>query len=429
MKTIHQIQTEITSGQYDALLTRIYGSENIPNAKARYLHILEESLKRFGDAKGDLYRVPGRCEIGGNHTDHQLGHVIAGSIDIDLVVFAAKNEDQVIRYHSDAYPVTCVDISDLEIHEEQFYTTESLIRGIASKFVQNGYSISGFDCYGESQVLPGSGFSSSACFEIMIGTILSHISNADLVSKLEIAQIGQYAENVYFHKSCGLMDQVACAMGGVVGIDFYDAQNPVMEAMEVDLSQYRLVFTNVKDSHDELSDEYSLIVKEMKDVANFFHQDVLSRITLEDLFAHAKEVRQTCGDRAFLRAYHFLQEDKRAVREKEALREGKISDFLTLVKQSGASSYMYLQNVLLKGSVERQSLAVALALSESMLQDDGAYRVHGGGFAGTILAVVPLQNVQPYIALMNSVFGDDSAYCYQICNVGSIVISENGGDA
>ncbi len=420
MKKISELIQSITKGNYDELFSQLYGEENIEKQKDRYIEICKKSLALFGDVEGCFCSSPGRCEIGGNHTDHQLGNVLAGALNVDTLAFVVPTESNQITYYSNSFHVDPVSLEDTSIHEDEKNTTEALIRGIVSGFIAKGYFVHGFSCYAESDVLPGSGMSSSASFEVLIGTILSDLFNEGKVTKQEIAKIGQYAENTYFMKACGLMDQIACAVGGIVAIDFFDENAPVVEAVSPDLKDYDLVITDCHESHGNLSEEYSLVPSEMKMVANVFGEQVLSRITLQQLLENASIVREKCNDRAFLRAYHFLQETKRAVDEKEALKNHDIRKFLSIVNESGRSSFMYLQNVKQNGVYKTQSLAVALAISEAILSSDGAFRVHGGGFAGTIMAFVPREKTNFYISLMNQTFEENSAKCFHIRNQGSI---------
>lgn len=416
----------IQSGAKDESLEKLYGKERLESQKKRYVRILSKALESYGDVDAKIYSAPGRTEVGGNHTDHQLGRVLAASIDLDVVAIVVPTAEKVIAYSADAFSVKPVDLTQLDIKEEEKNTTESLIRGIAARFVQLGYTIGGFKCYAESDVLPGSGMSSSAAFEILIAEILSSLYNEEKVDPITQAMIGQYAENVYFGKASGLMDQMACSVGGFVTIDFYDAKNPKVKQVPFALGEagYELILTDCKQSHADLSDEYSKVPSEMKDAAKVMGQEVLSRCTMEDLLKHAKEVREACGDRAFLRAYHFLNETDRVTREVNALMNHELSTFFDEIKASGLSSFMYLQNVYPPNDSKHESLAVGLALSENFLKEEGAWRVHGGGFAGTIQAFVPIAKASDYIHLMESVFGKGCCYALQIRSVGGVEVCE-----
>lgn len=416
MKKISELKSCVISGEYDTELTALYGNDHLEHQRERYAHLCDEAVKRFGDRPACFASAPGRTEIGGNHTDHQLGRVVAAAIDLDIAAVAVPDDQNKIVYESDSFAVKPVDLSDLSIHDEERNTTEALIRGIAAGFASRGYRLHGFSCYAESDVLPGSGMSSSAAFEVLIGTILSSVFNHGAADAVEIAKIGQYAENVYFMKASGLMDQTASSVGGFVAIDFYDNENPVITPVHCDPGSYGydLIITDCRASHADLSDEYSMIPAEMKAAAEVMGQEVLSRTTLQDLMAHAAEIREKCGDRAFLRSYHFLNETVRAEKEKDALMSGDFSTFLKLVAESGRSSFMYLQNVKTNGVYRQQSLAVGLAVSEYVLGSDGAFRVHGGGLAGTIQAFSPKEKTPSYIAAMESLFGEGCAHIVRI---------------
>ncbi len=414
----------VQNGALDERLEFLYGKERIAAQKERYLSVLDRAEARMGEGDVRLFSAPGRTEVGGNHTDHQLGRVLAASIDLDVLAVVRVHEEPVIRYYADAFSVQPVDIRDLDIKEGEYNTTESLIRGIAAKFTQNHYQIGGFDCYAESDVLPGSGMSSSAAFEILIAEILSEVYNDGKVSPVEQAMIGQFSENIYFGKASGLMDQMACSVGGFVTIDFKDKNDPKVRNIpfELDKHGYALILTDCKQSHADLSDEYSLVPAEMKAAAAVMGKTVLSEVTMKDLIANAKEIREQCGDRAFLRSYHFLKETDRVLDEVSALENGEIELFLKHVIASGQSSFMYLQNVYPPAERMHQSLAVGLALSQEMLEGKGAWRVHGGGFAGTIQAFVPLAETNAYISAMEAVFGKNSCYKLRIRSVGGYEI-------
>ena len=414
----------IQTGALDKRLEFLYGKERINAQRERYLRVLDHAEVKIGEGDVRLFSAPGRTEVGGNHTDHQLGRVLAASIDLDVLAVVKPHDEPVIRYYADAFSVQPVDITNLDINESEYNTTESLIRGIAAKFAQNHYQLGGFDCYAESDVLPGSGMSSSAAFEILIAEILSEVYNKGSVSPVEQAMIGQFSENIYFGKASGLMDQMACSVGGFVTIDFKEQNNPIVRNIpfELDRHGYALILTDCKQSHANLSDEYSLIPSEMKAAAAVMGKTVCSEVTVKELLDHAKEIREKCGDRAFLRAYHFLKETDRVLDEVSALENGEIITFLKHVIESGQSSFMYLQNVYPPAERMHQSLAVGLALSQELLEGKGAWRVHGGGFAGTIQAFVPLEDTNAYVSAMEAVFGKGSCYKLRIRSVGGYEI-------
>ncbi len=410
----------VLSAEGQHVLARLYG-KNSKTQTERWAQILREVPE---DRDIHLFSAPGRTEIGGNHTDHQHGRVLAGAVDLDIAAAAYAVEEPVIRYISKDFAVKPVDLTDLSVRADEVNTTESLIRGIAAAFRERGYRIGGAVIRAESEVLPGSGMSSSAAFEILIATVLSGLYNENRVTPVEKAIMGQYAENVYFGKASGLMDQTASSVGGCVAIDFADPASPVIEKIEFDLEKYglSLVLTDCRQSHADLSDEYSLIPSEMNAAAAVLGKEHLAGTEMDELLAHAAEIREKCGDRALLRAFHFVNETERAKKEAEALKEDDLQRFLDLVKESGRSSWNYLQNVSVGSDTEHQSLAVGLMLSEYILADRGAWRVHGGGFAGTIQAFVPDDIKERYIGLMESVFGKDCCYDRQIRNDGGIMI-------
>ena len=416
---INEIITNMQNGTFDKQLSMLACTTDLSNIKNRYLNILNKGLELFGDVDAHLISAPGRTEVGGNHTDHQLGRVLAASVNMDIVALVVKDEKTCI-YFADDFKVAPVAIDDLAIKNEEKNTSEALIRGTLARFKELGYQIGGFKAYAQSEVLRGSGISSSAAFEVLIGNILSHLYNNGEVDALTIAQIGQYAENHYFQKPCGLMDQAASSVGGFVTIDFKDQTNPLVEKIDFDFasSGYSLIIVDTKGDHADLSDEYGLMPKEMKAVAKVLNQEVLSRVSKQDIIMNAAKIREICGDRAFLRAMHFMNETDRVVDEVKALKANDFKAFNELVIASGYSSYMYLQNVYGGQDSRHEELAVALCLSQEMLEGKGAWRVHGGGLAGTIQAFVPNEMVDEYCDLMHQVFGEGACFCFSIRPVG-----------
>ncbi len=361
----------------------------------------------FGGAPGRYFSAPGRTEIGGNHTDHQRGRVLAGAVNLDTVAAVRLNGTNVIRIQSKGYPMSIVDLAQLEPIESEINSTPALIRGVAARFTQLGCKVEGFDAYCESTVLPGSGLSSSAAYEVLIGTIINHLFFGGKVSQPEIAMIGQYAENIFFGKPCGLMDQTASAVGNLVTIDFFDKDNPVIQPVNFDFAScgHALCIIDSGADHADLTDEYAAIPGEIKAVAAWFGKEVLTQIDEAEFYANIPALRKACGDRAVMRCIHFYQENARVPQQVAALQEGDFDKFLTLIKQSGYSSYMYLQNVIPAGYKAHQDVAVALALCEHYLNGRGAYRVHGGGFAGTIQAFVPFDILDSFVAGMEATLG------------------------
>ena len=370
----------------------------------------------FGGKPERYFSAPGRTEIGGNHTDHQRGRVLAAAVNLDTVAAVRVNGTDTIRISSKGYPQSCVRVTELTPVEPEINTTPALIRGVAARFAQLGCEVKGFDAYCESTVLPGSGLSSSAAYEVLIGTIINHLFFEGRVSQPEIAQIGQYAENVFFGKPCGLMDQTASAVGNLVTIDFFDKEHPVIEPVDFDFAScgHALCIIDSGADHADLTDEYAAIPGEIKKIAAYFGKEVLTQIDETDFYAAIPQLRKACGDRAVLRAVHFYQDNARVPQQVAALREGNFDRFLELIKESGHSSYMYLQNVIPAGYKEHQDVAVALALCEHYLQGKGAYRVHGGGFAGTVQAFVPFDILDSFVAGIDGALGEGACHVLSI---------------
>lgn len=411
---------------FDEKLEMLYGKEAVPAQKARYEKSAAEFERLFGKQDGvKIFSAPGRTEVGGNHTDHNRGCVLAASVDLDAIAFVVPTEDNVIEIKSEGFEISPVDISDTAAKESEFGTSEGLIRGVAAGFVNEGFKVCGFKAYTTSSVLSGSGLSSSAAFEVMVGTILSHLCNDGSVSSIKIAQIAQYAENVYFGKPCGLMDQMASSVGGFITIDFEDTKNPKVDKVSVDFSKYgySLFIVDTKGSHADLTPDYAAIPAEMKSVAGYFGKSELRDITKEQLWENISEVRKACGDRAAARALHFFDESDRAVKEFEALKNDDISEFFRLVNASGNSSYKFLQNVFPLKNPEQQAVVLGLYTAESVLDGKGASRVHGGGFAGTIQAFVPDEKSEEFTEKMEQLFGKGSVYKLYIRPVGGYRVS------
>ena len=376
----------------------------------------------FGGAPERYFSAPGRTEIGGNHTDHQRGRVLAAAVNLDTRAAVRVNGTDTVRILSKGYPMSVVDLKELTPQADEVNSTPALIRGVAARFAQLGCEVRGFDAYCESTVLPGSGLSSSAAYEVLIGTIINGLFFDGKVSQPEIAMIGQYAENVFFGKPCGLMDQMASAVGNLVTIDFYDKDNPVIEPVDFDFAScgHALCIIDSQASHADLTDEYAAIPGELKAVCAHFGKDVLTQIDEKDFYTAIPALRQACGDRAVLRAVHFYQENARVPRQVAALKAGDFDAFLSLIKQSGYSSYMYLQNVIPAGYKEHQDVAVSLALCEHYLNGRGAYRVHGGGFAGTVQAFVPFDILEGFVAGIDAVLGEGACHVLSIRPQGGV---------
>ena len=404
----------IENGGLDSRFAALYGESAVAAQRERYTDAVREFSSLFGaDREVRLFSVPGRSEISGNHTDHNRGCVIAAAVDLDIIAVASANGDGKVTVKSKGFPADTVDCHPGEPDEKLFYTSGSLLSGVCAGFEKRGYRVGGYDAYTTSNVLKGSGISSSAAFEVMIGTVMNHLYNDAVITAPVIAEIAQYAENVYFGKPSGLMDQTACAVGGFSFIDFADPKAAKIEKLGFDLSRagYSLCITNTGGNHTDLNDDYASVPAEMKAVAEEFGRGVLRGLTVKELLARAGELREKVGDRAILRAFHFIRENERVMGQAEALKKGDIGSFLRGVRASGESSFMYLQNVYTTKNVREQGLSLALAVTDYALsgtERTSAWRVHGGGFAGTVQAFVPDENVDGYKSGMGAVFGTGS---------------------
>ena len=376
----------------------------------------------FGGTAERYFSAPGRTEVSGNHTDHQRGRVLAGAVNLDTVAAVRANGTDVIRVQSKGYPLCQVRLDALEPVDAEINSTPALIRGVAARFAQLGCKVGGFDAYCESTVLPGSGLSSSAAFEVLVGTIINHLFFDGKVTQPEIAQIGQYAENVFFGKPCGLMDQTASAVGGLVTIDFADKAHPDIRPVHFDFSTtgHALCIIDSRADHADLTDEYAAVPGEMKAVCEYFGKDVVTEIPETDFYAAIPALREKCGDRAVMRVIHEYNENRRVPQQVACLERGDFEGFLRLTKESGYSSWMYLQNVVPAGYVKQQAMAVALGLCEHYLQGRGAYRVHGGGFAGTVQAFVPFDLLDSFRAGIDAALGEGACHVLSIRPQGGV---------
>ena len=376
----------------------------------------------FGGAAERYFSAPGRTEVSGNHTDHQRGRVLAGAVNLDTVAAVRANGSNVIRVQSKGYPLCQVRLDALEPVADEINSTPALIRGVAARFAQLGCKVEGFDAYCESTVLPGSGLSSSAAFEVLIGTIINHLFFGGRVSQPEIAQIGQYAENVFFGKPCGLMDQTASAVGGLVTIDFADKERPDIRPVHFDFSTtgHALCIIDSRADHADLTDEYAAIPGELRELCAFFGKEVITEIPEEEFYAAIPALREKYPDRAIMRAIHEYNENRRVPQQVACLEKGDFDGFLRLAKESGYSSWMYLQNVVPAGYVKQQAMAVALGLCEHYLQGRGAYRVHGGGFAGTVQAFVPFDLLESFRAGIDAALGEGACHVLSIRPQGGV---------
>lgn len=424
-KTTAELKDAFRDGAYEELLKDIYVDENmLEYQKERYIKALEAFEALYGEKEVEIYSAPGRSEVGGNHTDHQYGKVLAASINLDAIAVVAKTEDEQIRIKSEGYEPFEVNLNDLNLSEEEKGTSKALTKGVASKLKEKGYEIGGFQAYITSDVLNGAGMSSSAAFEVLLGNIFSGLYNDMKVDPILIAQIGQYAENVYFGKPCGLMDQMASSVGGLINIDFKDPEKPVVKRVNVDFEEYghSLCIVDTKGSHADLTDDYAAIPEEMKKVANFFDEDVLRKVDKNDFYLNLPKIREILGDRAVLRAMHLFEENKRVDEEVKALEAGDFEMFKKLVKASGDSSFKYLQNVYSGHDLQNQSVSIGLAVSDVALGERGVSRVHGGGFAGTIQAFVPNDIVGMYKETMEHVFGEGACHILKVRSYGGMKV-------
>ena len=413
---------------HDRALAALYALDgtqaSLDRARDRACRVVQSLMDAFSpaeDVPAALFSGPGRTEIGGNHTDHQHGRVLCGSVDLDMLACAAPNGLDVVRIQSEGYPALEISLSDLAPKQEEKNTSAALVRGVAAKIREMGYPLSGFDACATSTVLSGSGLSSSAAYETLVGNIFNHFCCGDQLDPVAIAKIGQYAENVYFGKPCGLMDQMGSSVGGAVFIDFNDPTAPVVEKVDFDFAKsgYALCIVDTGSSHGDLTDDYADITREMGAVAAHFGKTVLRDVPLEDFRAAIPALRQACGDRAVLRAMHFYDDDRTANLEAAALKNGDFGFFLILVNQSGLSSALHLQNTWSVHDTRQQAIPLALAEAERLL-DGGACRVHGGGFAGTIQAFVPLDMLDGFRAEMDRVLGDGACHVLTIRPVGGV---------
>ena len=435
MKPISIWKQELADGVHTARLASLYccAPEQTPAQAARYEAVLNGLEATFGThAEAGLYSAPGRTEIGGNHTDHQHGRVLAGSVNIDMIAAAAPNSLNQLRVQSEGYDLCVIDLADLAARKEadlaarkeEENTTMSLLRGECEAFRQRGAALSGLDVYVASNVPKGSGVSSSAAFEVLIGVILNDCFMTKKVSPIEIAQIGQWAENVYFGKPCGLMDQMASSVGNIITIDFASPAKPVVEPVAVDFSKAGLALC-ILDSgadHADLTDEYAAIPAECRAVAAVCGGEVLRDVPFETFLAKLPECRRQCGDRAVLRAFHVYADNDRVAKQVAALHDGDFDTFLSLVNESGCSSWEYLQNVIPAGYKEHQEVGVTIAAAKHLLGDKGAVRVHGGGFAGTVQAFVPVEMLDEFKAGMEAILGEGRCHVLSIRPEGGAVL-------
>lgn len=415
-----ELINKINSGGFDSQFKTLYGDAD--SQKERYCRAVNGYIETFGDSDGlRLLSVPGRSEVGGNHTDHNNGRVLACAVNLDIIAVACPNGSNTIRVKSEGFDIDIVDLDNLSPVESEKGHSSALIRGVAARLKSLGYKIGGFDAYTTSNVLKGSGLSSSAAFEVMIGNMISCLYNGGRIDPVALAQTGQYAECEFFGKPCGLMDQTACAVGGFITIDFKDTEHPVIEKLDFDFSKtgYSLCIVDTAGNHADLSDDYAAIRYEMASVASFLGHKVLRECDENEFYKNLRQIREKLGDRAALRAIHFFGDNARVLDEVAALKRGDFKAFLDYVIASGRSSNMYLQNIFSLSDPKSQGLGLALALCEKELAGVGAWRVHGGGFAGTIQAFVPQDKLESFTGTINGVFGENACYKLTVRPVGA----------
>ena len=419
MPTLNQIADRLRSDEGRLALSRLYGGapEVLDEQTARYLNLLERFSAIFPDHQhAELFSSPGRTEVGGNHTDHNAGRILAAAVDLDIIAVVARNNSDVIRVQSEGYPISVVKLSELAAVEGERYTATSLIRGVCSRFQQLGLATGGFDAVATSRVPKGSGLSSSAAYEVLISVITNTLFNQGKIGNVQLAQISQYAENQYFGKPCGLMDQTTCAVGGFVTIDFKDFKQPQVKKVDYDFSAsgYSLVIVDTAGDHADLNDEYEALEHEMKSVARALGGQVLREFSEEEVINKLDFLRGKVSDRAILRAVHFYRDDRRVVEQVEALENNDFIRFLQLIIDSGESSWMLCQNCYSTKAIHKQGITIALTASEALLKGRGAWRMHGGGFAGTIQAFIPDDLLSIYIDKTERVFGKGSCHTVRI---------------
>ena len=423
--------SSLRAGDHDGALAALYALDgaqsSLDRARDRACRTAGNLMKTFAPSGAAvLFSGPGRTEIGGNHTDHQHGRVLCGSVDMDMLACAAPNGKNVIRIQSEGYPALEVELEELAVRPGEANTSAALVRGVAARVRELGYSLTGFDACVTSTVLSGSGLSSSAAYEVLVGNILNRFSCGGSLDAVTIAKIGQYAENVYFGKPCGLMDQMGSSVGGAVAIDFANPADPVVEKVDYDFSQsgHALCIVDTVSSHGDLTGDYAAVTQEMGAVAAHFGRSVLREVPEDNFRAELPALRKACGDRAVLRALHFYDDDRRAVQEAQALKDGDFGRFLTLVNASGRSSSLHLQNTWSTADPRQQAIPVVLALGAELLEGQGAIRVHGGGFAGTVQAFVPNNMLEGFRSGMEGLLGAGTCHVLYIRPQGGCVVAE-----
>ena len=426
MKTDALKMLDLTSTH--ELMEKLYGKNEVESNVARYKDLVAKFEKEFGDKDMLIFTSPGRTEISGNHTDHNHGKVLAGSINLDCVGVAAKNDSNIVNIVSETFNQKfSINLADLSPSSKMAGTVD-LVKGLLKGFEEKGYTVGGFDAYITSNVISAAGVSSSAAFEMLLCSMLNVFFNDNKMDVVAYAHVGKYSENHYWNKSSGLLDQMACAVGGLITIDFYDPKNPVVEQIPFDFSSqnYSLIIVNTGKGHADLSADYSSVPNEMKKVAEYFGKEVCAQVKEEDVIANLSKIREYAGDRSVMRALHFFEENKRVEAEVAALKENRFDDFLAGITASGNSSWKWLQNCISKSNDQDQKVALMLALTELYLEkiQDGCCRVHGGGFAGVILAVIPRDKTEDYVKYISAFVGEENVYPMQIRQTGAVSLGK-----
>ncbi len=418
-----ELITKINEGAFDSVITKLYPNKDVIDRRERIIKAANGFMELYGDMDVTLFSVPGRTELSGNHTDHNNGRVLAASVDIDIIAIAAKLDEKVVKIKSVGYREDTIDISNPSPDKVRKGSSSAIIAGIADYFNKNGYNIGGFAAYSASDVMTGSGLSSSAAFEVICGAIFAEFYNHGKISAMELAKAGKYAENEFFGKPCGLMDQAACASGGCLWMDFENGSDPKTEQIDFDIKKhgYSLCIVNTGGNHADLTDDYASVPAEMRSIAALMGKLALRSCDEEDFMGRISYMRSIVGDRAIMRALHFFAENKRVDAQKEALKNDDFDKYLSLVTASGNSSFKFLQNVYTNKNVEEQGISLALAVTERFGE---VCRVHGGGFAGTIQAYIPESKVSDYKKAIESIFGENACQVYTIRPYGAAVVEE-----
>ncbi len=426
MSELYSLIKKISDGRFDSIFSKLYGKNAVLAQRKRYTDALTSFSILYPDITDVcIFSAPGRVELCGNHTDHNRGKTLSAAIDLDVIAVAAK-DNNIIEVNSQGFGVDRVELSDIELRGNEAGTSKALIKGVCDGLRKHSKSFGGFRAYTTSNVLKGSGVSSSAAFEVLMCEIQNHFYNNGEIDSQTVAKISQYAENEYFKKPSGLLDQMSCATGAVVYSDFKESLNPQVKKVNFDFEKtgYTLVIVNTGANHSDLTDDYAAIVDEMKKVARFFSREYLREVNSEDVMQNISKLREKTSDRAILRALHFLNENERVEKAVDALEKGNFECFLKQIRRSGRSSFMYLQNIYTPSNPKAQAVSLALCLCEQILEFEGAFRVHGGGFGGTIEAFVPNDRLEEFCSAMDGAFSQNCCNILRIRPCGGVLITE-----